>query len=505
LREQVATESVSTTLDGDTGVTFDATFTETDIQEVGLFDGDTLVARLTTDEPVDADGSVSVSFDVDDDTDVSRGVITDSGQEAIRDVLADNSPTLPDTYVFGSDITEPQTTDAALGSELVELSLDEILIQNADTQNEWESLVDPPADVPLVVDSGELRTTAINNIVTDSQMRQPGDNNSTQENPDFEGGIASSIRDVTDSDGNVITDQDEVSDGEPDRLRTTVSFEHDVSNPVFGYRIFDSSASAVSNGPPIEIFVNGERIEGFASGFSFSAGWRDATFEFDVEAGENLEVLMEINTDDWDVDEDYDTATFDLWAVYDDDFTFDFQETLDGAGGRLERPSTHPELVEQSLNTASTRRDVTQANFESTWNNTDNEQYVELANDETNFTRFNNADSGLAEFAEPDTSVDTNIGLSRFSDGEDRTPLLGNAGQSVSLWELFADPDAITSETIGVATVRALTTAGQLEGETVQEGGQKSDGTLLTRSIFPDFDVGEQTTLISAERIEFKL
>jgi len=490
LREQVATDSVSTTLDGDTGVTFDATFTQSDIQEVGLFDGDVLVARLTTDEPVAVDGSVSVSFDVDNDADVTRGVITDSGQEAIRDILADNTPDLPNFYAYGSDITEPAVTDTALENEVIEISLDEILIQSANTQETWEEIVEPPADVPLVVDGGELRTTEINKIVNSDQMQPTG--GSIFEEDDFEGGRGRGIRDV--------------DDGTPDSLTRTVSFEYDVENPQFEYRLGDGNASGIDNGPPFEIFIDGNRVEGFTSGFSeLSFGWRTAFVTEPIEAGSSVEIRIEIDADNWDENEDYDHAVFDLWALYDNDFTFDFQETLDEPGGRLERPSTHPELVETSLATATTRRNVTQANFESSWNNTDNEQYVELANDETNFTRFNNSDSGLVEFAEPDASVDTNIGLSRFSDGEDRTPLLGNSGQSVSLWELFADPEAITPDNTGVTNTRVLTTQGQLEGQTIQEAGQKSDATLLTRSIFPEFDIGEDTTVISAERTEFKL
>ena len=324
--------------------------------------------------------------------------------------------------VIRSDSTtefgEPTTTTAE-----VELTgVDEVLIQSASTQAEWESIVEPPIDEPVVVDGGELRTTEINKIVTDRTMRLNTTDNLPVNNDEFEGGTASSIRDVTDSDGNIITDQSEVSNGTPDRLQTTVSFEYDVSNPVFGYRISDSSANAIDNGPPLDIFVNGERIEGFVSGFGSFAGWRFALFEFGVEAGESIEILVEINTDEWEVDEDYDRVAFDLWAIHDGDFTFDFQETLDGPEGRLERPSTHPELVEIGLNTANTRRDVTQANFESIWNNTENEQYVELANDGATFTRFNNAESGSVTFADAESSVDTNIGLSRFSDGEERTP-----------------------------------------------------------------------------------
>lgn len=136
--------TASETLPDATTAEYSATFTETDIREVGLIDAsgtdDLLVARATVDDDFDPDPDVTVALAVSDDADVVKGVLTEAGQETTRDILADNDPDLPAQYAYGSDGSEPAETDVALGAQVVVTDLDELLIQAANTDAEWEGL-----------------------------------------------------------------------------------------------------------------------------------------------------------------------------------------------------------------------------------------------------------------------------------------------------------------------------------------------------------------------------
>ena len=493
LRNQTNSALVSQLLPDTTSVVFLATFIQTGVREVGLETTDgRLITRVVFDDAVDIDGTVFVTLDVSNDGSVSRGVLTNDGQTAVRDVLADNTPALPNAYAYGDSGTAVAESDTTLGNELVEKDLDEILIQSASTQEEWESIVEPPIDEPVVVSDGELRSTEVAKVGNhDSFDLNDGEFN-TVANVDFEDETARGIRDVLD-------------DGTAEFMSRTVTFEYDVENPRLAARLFTEDAGDFTNSPPFDALVDGEIAERIGGGALGRSGW--LTFIDPIEpkqAGDEIEIRFEILQDQWDANEDYDRLCIDVHALFDDDFSYNFDETLNEPGGRLDGPESHPELVEVALNTATTRRNVTEANFESTWNNTENEQYIELANDGETFTRINNAESGSVTFADAESSVDTNIGLSRFSDGEDRTPLLGNSGQAVSVWQLFANPDAVFSDDINATLARAIVPPSTLaSGTTLREAGLKSGSTLLTRHELAEFSVLEGQRISSSETTRF--
>jgi len=47
---------------------------------------------------------------------------------------------LPTQYAYGQDGTIPDETDTALGNESIAVSLENILVQNANTTSDWESI-----------------------------------------------------------------------------------------------------------------------------------------------------------------------------------------------------------------------------------------------------------------------------------------------------------------------------------------------------------------------------
>jgi hypothetical protein len=147
---------------------------------------------------------------------------------------------------------------------------------------------------------------------------------------------------------------------------------------------------------------------------------------------------------------------------------------------------------------------VTTADFTLTANDVSNNFYVELANDGGTFTRFNNSTTGSVTFAAPDRGVDANINLSRFASDPTTTPSNGDTGQSVDVWELSANPDAVTTDSINATSTRAVVSPDTITGESIREAGLKSDGTLLTRHEIAEFTLETGQRLASSESTAFK-
>ena len=140
LRNQTNTATVTESLSGDTAVEYSATITQTGVQEIGLTtDNDTLLTRVVFDDPIELGGTVTFTLDVSNDNSVSRGVLTQDGQEAVRDVLADNSPNAPTDYGYGSDGTTVAESDTALGNRVVSQDLDKFLVEQLDSTTDFEN------------------------------------------------------------------------------------------------------------------------------------------------------------------------------------------------------------------------------------------------------------------------------------------------------------------------------------------------------------------------------
>jgi len=69
-------------------------------------------------------------------------------------LIADNSPNTPTDYAYGSDGTDPTISDTSLGNQQIELALDNLLVQNADTESEWNEITTADSSSPVHVTSG---------------------------------------------------------------------------------------------------------------------------------------------------------------------------------------------------------------------------------------------------------------------------------------------------------------------------------------------------------------
>ena len=495
LREQTNESAAPQATPDDTTVFFEATLTQTDVQEVGLesVEGDFFV-RATFDSPVDIDGAVRITLSVGNDDTVSRGVLTQDGQTAVRDILADTDPSLPNAYAYGNSDTAVSETDTALGNELVEVSLDEILIQNADPESEWESILDIPEEKPLVIDETGPRTAQIA-WTTEAEDADAFDGGATVD-PDDPSEFSGEDWIEFARDGDFATYSFDVEYNNTSDIQAQIRFA--TKSDGEGGAAFDAILIDPSG-------TEQDRVQVVGDGATLSSPiWEDVNQPAaGMEPGE-WTLRLECTTSSTALD---DGVTFvDVVAPYDSAFESDltFDNTVN-EDGFLDGPERYPELVEQSLSTANTRRNLTEANFESLWNDTSGEQYVELANDGSTFTRINNSDSGSVTFDEPERGVDVNIGFGRWSETSNQTPLNGNDPQQIDTWNLSANPDTITNEDIGIANVRAIAEDSEAVGDTFAEAGLKAtSGDMLTRSLIPQFVKSDDQLVVSSERLRWE-
>ena len=125
LDNQVASATIANVLNrGPNGVRFsgEITFgTETTIREAGLEDNNTLHSRSTIEETtISPNVPIDVIYNLDPNLDTaSTGVITETSEREISNIIANDSPDAPSSYLFGSDDTDATQSDTSLGNQLL--------------------------------------------------------------------------------------------------------------------------------------------------------------------------------------------------------------------------------------------------------------------------------------------------------------------------------------------------------------------------------------------------
>lgn len=493
--------SVSESLPTTKSVLYEGGFSTTDIREIGLFDssGD-LIARATIpDTNLSATVNIDYTLTVSNDTEFESGVVTDDGQTAVRDCLADNSPNLPSQYAYGTDDTDPTESDTSLGSQATKVSIDTTLVQNADTETEWGNIIDTSQSNVIKITSGGKVTTKQTSYMTEGESYNRGTE-----------GFDGSYKDTTIlSDGAAATLSRDSAAGGPDFLEYDFTTAVDIpSGDVSCYVRVDSDYDGTNgNGAP-EYTVTLQRESGSSEQIAQTVKGAKITdgkwFEFDASntlpAG-NHTFRFEV-TDSDGIANKY-AAYIDFVALVNDNWVPDINNmdnSLNSNGGYFDDPPKYPSPVEVDINKASTRRDANEATAEQTWDDTANDQFISISPDGTNYTKNNNTSSATVTFGSATTEIYTRVGISHETT-TGQTPLTGNVPQSVDVHEFFADISAITPSGIGVADVRAIVSPGTITGTTIKEAGElDSSDNLLTRAVFADRTIEANQRLISSEK-----
>lgn len=473
LNNQTASVSVSESLPTATSVQYTGSVSQTGVSELGLFtSGGVLVARAVFDSPVDLAGDVSVLLTVSNDDSVSRGVLTSSGQTAVRDILANNSPAIPDSYAYGSDGTAVSESDTALGNSLVTVSLEDVVITQADTTSEWEADVPSPASS----DSYVVRNNQLELLQTLWTLEaEDGNGGQFTQESGLSGGAGREI----------------FANGET----VSVSFTNDHLITTSNWGMQFRARVNNSSHPAFEVNLDGSTIISVSADALLSGlNWRNLTSTVEVQPGNHtIEFVATSNSNDG--------LLIDIVAPYDNRFTYNFDNTVD-ANNALSGPENYPLLYELAFTTETTRRNVTETTVTQDWNNTENSQYVEARIGGDAYTRANNSEM-VTHTGGPDTSIDVRLGLSRYTSDGTTTPTNGDSGQTVATHLVTADPDAVMSDDIGATVARAIVSPNTITGETVREAGLKSGSTLLTRHELAEFQVLADQRLASAETTRF--
>ena len=483
LSNVVDTQTPSVSTNGDT-VTYSASTSSTGIQTVGVFDdtqNDLLaIARLS--DAVDSP-SIDLTISVSNSPEETKTVWTDTGQTLIRDILAGNAPGWPEEYAFGSDTTDPVETDTSLGTPVISKSLDEFLLKSVDTTTEWADEVSLSDTSALTVENGRL--TALQSgffLDTDADFSQEESTGVSDSNA--VNGDARSISEEGDFIEFVFENQYEweefhvevrlkAPNGEFPELTVEVDFE-DVN-------LTSQCASA--------------------SGYLWLPQAPNAPFS-SLSPGQHT-VRISVTQECLDANDNPQPAYIDVVNPVDKRYNYTFDNTVDG-NNNLSGPEEYPDLIDVSLETTNTQRDITKATIEQSWTDTSNEQYLEARIGSDSFTRSDNTET-LTVTGGPAKTADVNLGLSRYATDTSTSPTSGDTPQAVDLHELLGNPDTITKDGIGEANVRTVVRGEEAINQTFAEAGLvDSSDNLITSGVVPEFEKQSGQLVISSERLRFE-
>lgn len=489
LENELERVGVSETLPTTTSVAYDGNISETEPREIGLFDSaGGLLVRATFEDGTFSSPTATVTLAVSDDPDIDKGVLTEAGQTAVRDLIADNAPQLPEQYAYGSDDTAPDPTDTALGNEVFVQDLDNVLVGEVDTQAEWEDRTPEfDADVPLTVENGGLKAHDVTKFTeAESVLNFVGDPVSLG---DVDGGLS-------DDEGIALAIENDFVEFE---------FEYPYEVPS-GEGRADLYYTCTNFTGTIEVSVNGTVVADFS--------YTDRTVENNLSGSGTVDEAFEPG--------ETNTMRVELTSVSNSRIVIDTMQfldtgdryggwginragTFDASSAAFDAPQLAPELQEVLLSVFETTRGLDEATVDSEWDgqNVGNSQFIELANDESNYQRTDNSQTASATFSSLEPQVNVRLGISRQTINSLTTPSEGDASQVVQSLDVLANVDAVTPVGIGATDTRAVIREGQVSGSDLAESGIKAaDGTLLSRCVYGAVPMTGQQ-LISSERTRF--
>jgi hypothetical protein len=453
--------------------TFDASFSSpgTGIVEVGLRQtsggSDDILIRGILESPVDNPSSVSISVAVGNDPDRTETVLTTTGQEYVRDVLADNTPTNPDDIAVGTaaSVTLDESDTSLDSSPLFSRALGNEIVTEIDSGSEWRDETAIPDDKPAVIDGS---------VVANSQAAFvfEAENNS---NPSL-----SSFSDSSFSGGAGVT----LSGG--DTISFTFTPDHDITNPAVALRGRENTTS-----PDVSVFLEGSQSLLDTPG---SLGWVGQPTAPTLPADETATVQVGgVNNVDVDVD---------LVAVYDADAITKSVSNWDnangGSGGYLDDP---PLFADQSVVEAigiALPRPVTDITLGSSFNDTTGSQFVEIeGNGGAGTTRNTNSETASTTLNSTTIFANARFGLSRFDDTTvSETPLTNNVAQTVDLFNIQLGGGGIVETGPRAVDYRTFTTSGQSSNNTLTEMAVRdTNGDTLTHSRLASVFIGPELSL----------
>ncbi|UXF50023.1 hypothetical protein 7865G3B6_9 [Haloquadratum phage sp.] len=496
LENQTNSASASESFPTSKSIEYAASITQNNVKEIGLKDASgTLISRGVLDSAVNLFQTITVTLTVDDATE-SNGVVTNTGQTAIRDIIADNNPQTPTQYEFGVSTTPPTESDTSLTIPVASpTDIDRIELQDVSTQTELNNALPSfPDDSPVAVVNDELTVNPVT-YITEAEAISGAQNTGTVVN---QSGSASNGQVVRlDAQGEIVIFGFEVNQDVPAGELSVGIYAN--ANSFDGEMQYAFDLAVAGGGVYERQALNNVSFQNRTRGFFRGVNPNR------LDAGTTHTVSVEV--------EEYTSGSFDVDVIYAFDDRFDISAPGKSAfnGTVFEHPELYPKSTTISFNDVNARQILNGIETIQDWNDTSNNAAVTLNLGSQSKTVNNpalNANGNVKESLtvsniDSSTTGGVDVTLSRFNDpGNDKVPLKGDAIQAINSSIVNGIPNAITRSDIGEARTRAFFEATVLLGNGLRESGQKAGGDLLTHSIFATVEPG-QDIIIGSERIQF--
>jgi hypothetical protein len=485
LDNEVETVGVSVATSGPNAVTFttasDFTATET-ITEIGLKDSSAgeLLVRATLAEGTSADGEGgSIGITVLNDDSVEQGVLTQTGQETARDIIADNSPDFSTDFAVGSGTTAVDETDTALATEEDSRAIGNAIVKDLTTDalfNEELSGGFGQTD-PLRVDGDAVTLSRTAHVVDAAGADHDGlfDNvGFTVSDSSYTGGEALPFE----QDNDIIYD-------------FTLNHRIPDGSLAFGLRLNDT-------GNDFMLRAEIEGPDGFVDLVDFSTtrssiGWFTQPLDGSLGPGS---CTLRINGEATGNTGEY---TIDALVVYDRRYhdPVDFDNSI-SAGGFLDSP---PEFTPQAFafDTAELQEPVTSATIDATLNDTSGDQYLSIEGNQTA-----NSSSASASGFNSTTQLDYSAQLGGFGSRTDKSPTQGFTAQELQALRLSIGTSGLSKAGQAAVKVESNIPPDVINGVDLTEAGTKDiTGDLQTRSRFAATPVDPGVQIINQQVIRF--
>jgi hypothetical protein len=360
--------------------------------------------------------------------------------------------------------------------------LDRVLLESAFDTQSLKTLLDIGSTDPLKVDNGGIR-------LLQSSFFKDAVGDATGAN----GGVA--------TESNANDGQARVLENEGDYVEVQFEFEYDVDDVNIPIRF----RTPDGDGPELRLFVGGLSTRVLLQcGSAQSYFWFQNSLTDGLSAG-TYTFRLEVTAECLDTNGDPQPAYVDAINIRDDRFNYTEDNTPD-ANDQLSGPELYPDLFTKEFNVVTTKRDVDFAEVNQNWNDTQNDQFIEVASD-SGFSDSIRSDNTEIVSGNLNTTKElyVRVGFSRYTVDSTDSPTTGDTGQDIFSHELFGNPQAITKDGIGEANMRAIIPAGDAVNSTFAESGLfDSAGNLLTSGVIPEFQKQDGQLVISSERLRFE-
>jgi hypothetical protein len=499
-------------------VTFESinSITESNVSELGIVDiFGNLILRVSINPAISfINDTVSMTLRIDNVDNPGNSIMTDAGLKIVADILANNNPALPNSFLVGTNDKPPEQSDDILTTtSTTSTSITRKQLQAFRGPFDFKNNIDIPDDSPLKIlpfkGGGGITTNPVTYIKEAENVVNRSNTAVSESN------VPGQL-----SNGEGV----EIAGAEGDFVELNFSPNQDIPpgkltlGAFVTYENFTGTVNFSFNG---DIYTAESRtneteennVEGFAG--NDAPGLNNTTLQegsqhfFKVRMGSPPSGKYVVDAVfAYDIRDEFGITAPASGSSGNPSFstgtdTYNEPELFPLSVGPEDYPISFP--VEKSL------RPLTEAELTQEWNDTNVGASVritignaELKVDNPNLSNGRINETLAIPSSAADTTASVDINLSRSNDlSDDTIPATGDLAQEITFHELSGNPEAITRSDIGEITLQTTFSSGELSGTTFRESGQVAPpAALITRSIFADISPGNDT-IIPTERVKF--